>query len=296
MQITGGWAPRLALTAGLLWAGFCEAQAWLPSAGSGDVGVAYTDTFDTKHYLFDGSEVDAGHIRYYSYGLAGEYSPTDRLMLNASVPVVRSIYMGAFPHPTSVDDGTYHTTYTDLRTEVHYQLLLNPVALAPYIAYVVPLHHYETLGHAAPGRGLHETWLGTGVGKSLDEWIPRTFVQARFTYAIVQKVGGISHDKENIEAEVGYYITRDINVQGLFQWQKTLGGLALPVPRSSPQYWYHDRAGATAYTNLGVGASWSYSDRLAFSFSYLGAIEGKNGHKLGRAVTVALDYELGQQH
>ena len=290
----GGQAPWLVVTAGLLWATAGHAQAWLPSAGSGDVSVSYVDTFDTKHYLYDGSEVDAGHIRYYTYGLAGEYSPTDRLMVNASVPVVRSIYMGAFPHPTSVDDGTYHTTYTDLRAELHYQLLLNPLALAPYVAYVEPLHHYATLGHAAPGRGLHETWLGFAVGKSLDDWIPKTFVQARFTYAVVQKVQGISHDKENIEAEVGYFITRYFNVQGLFQWQKTLGGIPLPVPRSDPLYWYHDILGAGAYTNLGVGASWEYSDRLGLSFAYIGAIEGKNGHKLGRAVSVSVQYQLGQ--
>ena len=295
MHYKGGrGAPWLALTPGLLCAGICHAQAWMPAAGSSDFSASYTDSFDTKHYLFDGSEIDAGHIRYYTYGLAGSYSPTDRLMLNASVPVIRSIYMGAFPHPTSVDDGTYHTTYTDLRTEAHYQLLLDPVALAPYVAYVLPMHHYATLGHASPGRGLHETWLGMGMGKSLDEWIPRTYVQARFTYAIVQKVQDISHDKENIEAEIGYYVTRDVNVQALYQWQKTLGGIGLPVPRSSPLYWYHDILGASAYTNLGAGVTWAYSDSVGLSFSYLASIEGKNGHKLGRAVSFALSYGFGQ--
>jgi hypothetical protein len=293
VRITGR-ALRLAFSAGLVWTGTAHAQAWLPAGGSGDVSASYTDTFDTKHYLFDGSQVDAGHIRYYTYNLAGEYSPTDRLMLNASVPVVRSIYMGAFPHPTSVDDGTYHTTYTDLRAEAHYQWLLNPLAVAPYVAYTVPLHHYETLGHAAPGRGLHETWLGVAAGKSLDKWIKGTFVDARFTYAIVQKVHGISHDKENIEAEVGHFLTPELSVQALFQWQKTLGGIPLPVKRSDQLYWYHDILGASAYTNLGVGASWSYSDSLSFFSSYVGSIEGKNGHKLGRAVSVGLDYQLGQ--
>ena len=90
-----------------------------------NIGAHVRGAFDaTGELVGPHHQVDAGHIRYYTYELAGAYSPTDRLMVNASVPVIRSIYIGAFPHPTSVDDGTYHTTYTDLRTELHYQLLL----------------------------------------------------------------------------------------------------------------------------------------------------------------------------
>ena len=152
----GGRAPWLALTAGWLWAGVGQAQAWLPSAGSGDVSVAYVDSWYTKHWTSSGGTVDAGHIRAFTYALGAEYSPTDRWMFSASLPLIESEYHGAHPHPTEVDDGAYHATFTDLRTEAHYQWLLEPFAIAPYVAYLFPVRNYETLGHAAPGRGLDD--------------------------------------------------------------------------------------------------------------------------------------------
>ena len=283
-------ARRWALAAGLLWATTGHAQAWLPEAGNYSFAVSYTDTFDTKHYLPNGKELDAGHMRLYTYGFAAAYSPTDRLMLNATLPLVSSEYHGSKPHPTSVDDGDYHTTFTDLRLEAHYQLLFDPVALAPYVAYVYPTHDYETLGHAAPGRGLTETWLGVAVGKSLDQWIPRTYTQARFTYAFVEEVAGVSHNKENIDFDLGYYINPDFSVQALARWQHTIGGIDVPIPPSNPLFPYHDRLAADDFTNAGVAGSWYYSDRVTLSLAYMEGISGTNGHKLGRSFSIACSY------
>ena len=296
MSFTGGRALGLALTALLLGVSVARAQAWLPSAGSASTSVSYTDSWYTKHYTSTGSVVDAGHIRVFTYGFAAEYSPTDRLMVNASLPLVESEYHGAFPHPTKVDDGSYHATVTDLRTELHYQLLLEPLALSPYVAYVLPTHHYETLGHAAPGRGLHETWLGLSVGKSLDQWIPRAYVEARLTYAIVQKVQDISHDKENFDFAVGYFMTPELSAQAYVHWQTTLGGIPVPIPKSKPLFPYHDQLGADGFTNFGVASTWSYSDRSAFTFAYLTGIRGVNGHKIDSSFSFAYSYDLGRNH
>ena len=292
MPATRRLAPRFALIAGLLWAGAGQTQAWLPEAEETSFAASYTDTFDTKHYTATGQAVDAGHMRFYTYGLAAAYSPTNRFMLNASLPFIRSEYHGPDPHPTTVDDGDYHSTFTDLRIGAHYQLMLEPIAIAPYIAYSFPTHTYSTLGHAAPGRGLDETWLGVAAGKSLDKWIPRTYIQARFTYAIVQHVQGISHDKENIEGDVGYYITPYLSVQGLIHWQKTLGGIVFygPPQQSDPLFPYHDQLIAESFTNAGLGTSWEYSDHSTWSLGYMTSIKGTNGHQLGRAVTLVYSY------
>ena len=281
-------AARLALTAELVWAAAAHSQAWLPEAGTTSFGVSYTDTFDKKHFNSHGDEVDAGHIRIYTYGFAAAYSPTDRFMLSATLPLISTEYHGSKPHPTEVDDSNYHSTFTDLRVEAHYQLSLEPVALAPYIAYVYPTHDYETLGHAAPGRGLTETWLGIAAGKSLDAWIPRTYIQSRFTYAIVEKVAGISHDKENIDLDVGYYVTPDVSLQALVHWQKTLGGIDIPPPPAL--FRYHDRLAADDFTNAGVSGSWYYSDRSTFSLGYMHGLSGRNGHELGNSFTIAYSY------
>jgi hypothetical protein len=293
---TGGRALRLALTAGLLCAGLAHAQSWLPSAGSKDVTLAYVDTWVTKHYLSDGSEVDAGHIRTFSYLVGADYSPTDRWMLSASLPLIESEYHGSSPHPTEVDDGRYHATITDLRVEAHYQWLLQPLAIAPYVAYVLPTHDYETLGHAAPGRGLDETWVGVAIGKTLDRWIPRTYIDTRFTYAFVQAVQHISHDKENVEVNVGYFFTPYLSAQGMWHWQQTLGGIQLPVPKTNPLFYYHDQLGAANYTSVGGSIAWSYSDRSQFSFSYLTDLMGRNGHKVDDSWTFSYNYQFGPRH
>jgi hypothetical protein len=298
MRNTGGRVPWVALVAGLLWAGIGHAQAWLSAAGSGDVSLSYVDTWTTKHYLTRGETVDVGHIRTFTYGVGGDYSPTDKLQFTAYLPLVESGYHGASPHPTEVDNGAYHATITDLRTEMHYQLALNPIAIAPYVAFVLPLHNYETLGHAAPGRGLDETWVGVAVGKSLDQWISRTYVDARFTYAFVQAVQHISHDKENIEAELGHFFTPYLSVQGFWHWQETLSGIELsvpPTPLQSQLFRYHDQLGRACYTAVGASSTWEYSDHSSFSFSYSTDLMGRNGHKVDSAYVVSYLYQFGQR-
>jgi hypothetical protein len=39
-----------------------RAQAWLPTRGTLDTTVSFTDVLNKKHYLPDGSEFDAGTI------------------------------------------------------------------------------------------------------------------------------------------------------------------------------------------------------------------------------------------
>jgi hypothetical protein len=280
------------LTAGLLWAGVGHAQAWLPDGGSADVSLAYIDTWVTKHYTSSGNAVDVGHIRSFAYSVAGDYSPTDRLMFTAALPLVESAYHGAYPHPSPTDDGSYHGTITDLRAEAHYQLFFEPVAIAPYVAFVQPTHTYYTFGHAAPGRGLQETWVGVAAGGTLDKWIPRTYLQARFTYAFVQAVQHISHDKENVEVDAGYFFTPAFSLQGFWNWQQTLGGVELPVPQNKPLFVYHDQLARANFTAVGLTADWLYSRQSGFSFTWSTDLMGRNGHKVDSAYAVAYDYKF----
>lgn len=293
MRTNGGWVRRLAFSAAALWATAGHAQAWLPDGGTTSFGLAYSNAFYKLHYLPDGHTVDVGHTRTYTYEFAAAYSPTDYWMFNATLPVIRSAYHGCCAHPanlTSADDGDYHTTLTDLRLEAHYQLLQEPVALAPYVAWVHPTHDYQTLGHAAPGRDLDEVWAGLGIGKSLDQWIPRTYVQARLTYAWVQEVAGVSHNRENVDFDLGYYVNTKVAVQALVNWQKTLGGVDVPMKRDNPLFPYHDQLAADGHTNLGAAVSWFYSDRSTWSLAYSQGVQGTNGHKLANQFTLAYTY------
>lgn len=267
-----------------------EAQAWLPPGGSSGISLEFNHTYNKKHYDSHGDEVDAGHTRTLSEYLSATYSPSDRWLLVAGIPYVKARYRGDHPHPDEIDNGDYHGTLTDLRLEAHYQAINGPFALAPYVALVTPVTDYETLGHAAPGRGLNELWIGTYLGRSLDEWIPRTYVQGRVNYAFVEQVAGVKHDRINIDAEIGYFFTPALSVSIVGQWQDTDGGIGVPVPPTDPLFPYHDQLAATRFFNVATSIAWSINDRVHTYVMYGTAIHGMNAHKLDQGVSIGLSY------
>ena len=225
---------------------------------------SYTDTLDKKHTGANGHEVDVGHIRTFNYGFAAAYSPTDRLMFAASLPLVRSRYYGPDPHPTTTDNGEYHSTFTDLRTEVHYQLLLNDVwALAPYAAYVLPTHTYAVLGHAAPGRGLDELWLGLSAGSEPGQ-VDTAHVRQRNVH-LRRGRARAGHLARQGEHRRQRGVVRDSQRQraGVRELAEDARWPEFTVPPSpaNPLFPYHDQLAAAGYTNVGIGGSWDYSDR-----------------------------------
>jgi hypothetical protein len=270
------------------------AQAWLPREGSLGFSLDYTNVLNKHHYNSRGERDDIGHTRTHSAYLSGSYSPSDRWMLFAGLPYVRTSYEGDFAHfGSEVDDHGFHDAVTDLRLEVHYQAIDGPFALAPFAAVVIPVTDYETMGHAAPGRGLYEGWIGTYIGASLDEWLPRTYVQLRLNYAFVEKVAGISHDRINADAEIGYFINPALSVRLVGMWQDTDGGIGVPIPRSHPLYHYHDQLAATRYFNLGGGVAWSISERVHTYLFYSSAIRGRNAHMVDQSVSVGVNFIIG---
>jgi hypothetical protein len=283
---------RVLLAVAALWPVALQAQAWLPEQGTFGVSLLYSDIFDTEHYLPNGDEIDVGHMRSQSLGMIVSYSPSDRVSLSAGLPYVRSEYHGDHPHPTYVDNGDYHGFFTDLHVEAHYQLLLDPVAFAPYIALVQPTHNYPSLGHAAPGRNLQEKWLGFFVGRSLDLWIPRTYVQGRYSFAFVQPVAGIGHDRSNVDLEVGYFVRPVWSIRALLYWQHTHGGINVPIPQSNPLYPYHDQLAADAFLNAGVGTAFHTRLGVDWFAVFNTSLAGKNGHKLGRGTNLGFAYSF----
>jgi hypothetical protein len=268
----------------------CLAQAWLPEKGDFSLGLNYVNALSKKHYLPDGSEIDVGHTRVQTVALSASYALSDRINLMASLPWVQTRYAGDHPHPGEIDNGHSHSTITDLYLSAHYQLALEPVAIAPYVAAVIPTHDYETLGHAAPGRGLNEYWIGFYGGKSLHQWIPQTYIQVSYNYAVVERVAGISHDRSNADLEVGHFLNRRVSIRALVAWQKTHGGIDVPIPPSDPLFPYHDQLGAEGHLNVGAGLSWAANSQLGVDISYLQSIRGENGHKLDPGISLGISY------
>ena len=277
------------------------AQSWLPEQGSASFSMAYSGTLNKKHYDSEGTEGDFGHTRSEIWTIGGSYSPTDKVMLEASIPYVNARYKGDFPHPPAlagdIDDGTWHGYLTDLLVTAHYQVSQGPIAFAPYVGLVVPLQDYPTLGHSAPGRGLNETWLGFYTATSLNQWIPRTYVELRGNYAWVEKLVDISHDRTNATLEVGYYFNPAVSARLFWARQWTHGGIDLPYTPDKPNFAtifpHHDQLADDEFINVGGGFSWMMNERIELFGLYTESIAGWNSHKVDQRVTLGMSYGTG---
>jgi hypothetical protein len=173
--------------------GLASAQAWLPDQGAFNTSFVFNDVLNKEHWLPNGDTLDVGHTRSQTYAFLANYGVTDKVMISGSLPYIVTKFWDERGRPShggapgfGVDDGDEHGAFTDLRVGVHYQLLEQPFALAPFVAYVTPVSDYYTRGHAAQGRGLNEFIVGFGAGKSLDQWLPRTYTQMRYSYGFVR--------------------------------------------------------------------------------------------------------------
>lgn len=271
------------------------AQAWLPTKGELDLGLIYTNILNQKHYLPSGKELDVGSTRSETFTVRFLYGLTDRLTLSGGLPYVKSAYSGNFPHPGHADDGHENKSLADWRLGLHYQVTEGPIAFAPYVQFSAPIKDYETLGHAATGRGLEELWLGFFAGRNLDNWIPLAYAQFRYNYAFVEKVAGVKHDRSNIDLELGYRVTPQWTVRGFMLYQDTYGGIDVPIPSSDPLFPHHDQLAAEDFTQLGIGGSWGPSLRNTFYLLYAQSIRGRNGHKVDQNVTVGWTWSFVPQ-
>jgi hypothetical protein len=297
MRRATAWACRLApqvVLAGLVLTQTAHAQAWLPTRGTFDTSVVYTSILNKKHYDYTGTQSDVGHTRLQSVALKFSYGLTDRLTLTGGIPFVRAKYYGAFRHPTEIDDGDYHSSFTDWRLGLHFQVSDGPIAFAPFVQYGSPIVNYETLGHAAHGRGLNELALGFFAGKNLDAVLPGTYVQLRYGYSFVEKVAGISHDRSNIDAEVGHFLTPRLSLRAMVSWQETYGGLPLPVPPSNPLYPHHDQLGAEGFVTVGTGAAFSMTPATDLYCTFSKSVKGVSGHKLDQSVSLGWSHRFGR--
>jgi len=282
-----------------------QGQAWLPPKGTFSYSIDYTDILNKKHYETNGDEIDVGHTDNQVLALSASYSPTDRISINASLPWVRTRHRDDDPtepdsHDTEIDDGSWHSTITDLQFTVNYQLVTGAFGLAPYVGAVIPTHDYTTYGHSAPGRGLNEYWVGTYAAMSLNEWIPRTYVQLRGNYAFVEEVVDVAHDRINAVLEIGYFPTPAWNVRVIYSQQWTNGGINVPVNQDLPNYEelveHHDQLVAEEFIAVGGGATWVINERVSVYAFYMQHIEGSNAHKVDHRVSTGVSYGLGGHH
>lgn len=296
MRARGARKPfivSLAAVAAVSLAPAALAQAWLPSKGSVGVSLDHTYTLNKKHFTSTGDEIDAGHTQTHVLVAGMSWSPADRVMFKIGLPLVQTKYDGDFPHPGEIDNGRTHRKVTDFQASFHYQLVDGPFALAPFMGLNIPVQDYTTLGHASPGRGLNEFTVGFFAAQSLHEWIPRSYVQMRYSYAFVEEVAGVSHDRSNVDLEVGYFLSPDWSLRLLGSWQDTYGGVQIPIPPSNPLFPFHDQLAEDDHLDAGGGIAWQVTDRIAVHTLYMHGLKGQNSHKVDTRIALGFSYELG---
>ena len=296
-----------------------SAQAWLAEKGETTVSMTFQNIAVKDHY-FTTERFDFGAIESNSLLVEASYAVSRRLAIDFGLPYVSSKYDGAYPHDPgvvgksepSIDVGGYHGTVQDLRFTVQYNLMSGRVAVTPFVGTIVPTHDYTVYAHTAVGRRLRELAVGTSVGKVLDEVVPGAFVQARYSYSFVQKLLDISHDRSNLDLEVGYFINPTLRLFALGSAQLTHGGVdftfdSIIAPDGhvlsqasesgevlfGPEYEYnHDRIDRQNYLNVGGGAAVSLTDSIDLFGSFVKMVAVRNGHAVNRGITLGVSWTV----
>ena len=269
-------------------------QAWLPPKNTGTVSIAYRHLYNHDHLYPTGKRYDAGQNRQHILLMDLDYGVTRRLALNLGIPLAFGKHVGADTHfdPTLqyIDDGKYHGGFRDFRLGLRYSLVrFGPVVITPFIEGIIPSHHYATFGNAATGRDLREFLVGTYLGRDLEEVLPNAYFQTRLSYAFVERVLGMYHDRTNIDAELGYQLTNRVAVSGIVSFQKTLGGLYSKGRWTLEQKRHHDQLVRSDTLHWGGGVSLVVNRTTSIYATLLTMAWGKNSAALSHGFTVGIN-------
>ena len=274
----------------LLGAAPAWAQAWLGSQGEVTTSFVFSRQFVDEHDL-NGLRDKNSDIFTNSMLADVTFSVRDNLAVTVAIPIVSSKFVtaGTPPHPTIQDNGSYHTTATDLRFDLRYNVFnRRNLVITPFIGSVTPSHKYEYFAHAAPGRRVNELQIGTYVGTTLDGLLPGMFVQGRYGFGIQETFLDISHNRSQFSGEMGYFATPDIRVFGMVSGQVTHGGVDLtPTSRlvwPAEKWQNHDRIINEEFTTVGAGVGWTVNDVLDVFGSYTTMVQAHNTHVLKRGL------------
>jgi hypothetical protein len=259
------------------------AQAWLPARGEGSISLSYLDLFTSDHLLSSGKPQNRGPTRLSTITAGVLYGISDRLAVSEEIPYIASKFTltsGLAPNAhdleATIDDGRYHGTYQDFRSAVRYNAVQRPLMFTPFFEVVIPSHRYETFGHSAPGKDLREFRVGANIGRLLNPILPRGYFDLRYGYSFVQRLAGMTLDRNNVDLELGYFLTPRIAVRAFGSVQKTLGGVESLVPPDSALFPIHDRLERGHYSRIGGGASFALRRNLDLYFFVVSTLSGKN--------------------
>lgn len=273
-----------------------QAQAWLPMKGEGQVTITYENLYVKYHFDYTGKKFDGGPIRTNTVVSTFEYGITDKLTLDSQLTHVTSKYegfVGPVPHGPP-DTGIYHPTFQDALVGVRYNVMSRHLFVTPFVAAVIPTHHYETRGHSAVGRDLRELQVGVNVGRDLEEIIPRTYFQARYSYAFVQNVDQFGLNRSNVDWEFGYYAKPRVSLRVTGAWQYTYSGIRYPLDQNIPDFHdLHDRAAKSGFVRFGGGLTVTLAKNFDLHADVGNTFRGYTTHK-ARGLSLGISWRFSR--
>jgi len=273
-----------------------HAQAWLPLSGEGQITITYENLYVRDHFDYTGKRFDAGPIRTNTVVTTFEYGLTNKLTLDSQITHVTSKYegfVGPVPHGPP-DTGFYHPTFQDARIGIRYNVFSRQLIVTAFIAIVIPTHHYETRGHTAVGRNVRELQFGVNVGRDLEDILPRTYVEGRYSYTIAQHVEQLNLNRSNADWEFGYYVTPRFSLRFTGAWQHSYGGIRIPLDSAMPDYHeLHDRAAKSNFIRFGGGLSFSLTKSLDLHADFVNTARGTNTHA-ARGMSLGISWRFSR--
>jgi len=290
----GFWFAALLIT-GVSYERAAGAQAWVDPAGSLSTSVDYefspsSAVVETPDRSFDGEPITAHMI-----SLGAEYVPIDRLGLQVSLPLLAVKYGGdgmPFPQHGSYDDGSFHTTLTDVRLNARYELLRDIIAFTPQIGVSVPVKKYEHVGFANAGRGLKQLHMGASIGRTLEPVVPNLFFQAQYEFSLVEKFDDTAtpeqaavtktfgQNRSDVSFLVGYFLLGgDLTIDLGLNWRIAHGGMTfedLPNDPMATLYIYHDPLLKEEFLLVGGDVGYNITDRLSINATTRLFVRGSN--------------------
>jgi hypothetical protein len=271
-----------------------HAQAWVGDKGALDFSLDYNLGISDKVIQDKGPDFTSAGTTAHQFTLGAEYAPVDHLAVNVGLPLVLLRYSGTlnmYPHPGggSYDDGNTHTTLTDLRAGVRYQVLDEPIALAPHIAVTIPVANYETVGNTVAGRHLKALHLGLGIGHVFGE---ATYVHLLYEFSLVERYDRTAVTKtfgqkrSDFAATIGHKLLDqrlDIHIDA--NGRVTHGGvnfseINFAAPPTDPATFdvaqFHDAILAESIYLVGGGVGYQLNNNLGVSLSGRLFVAGAN--------------------
>lgn len=277
-------------------------QAWLSAKDEGTVSLLYQYGFDRYHAMSQGEAVDRGHMRLQALMLDVDYSLTDKLAVRIAAPFIMGSYHGAEPHllvrgrkdtVVALDDSRYHGGLQDVRFDVRYNVSRRRLMVTPFFLFSAPSHGYPTLGHAAIGTNQREFRLGVNVGRQLNPWLPRAYVQGRYAFGVVQEVAHVAPKRSYAEFQFGYVLSRRVTAQASTVWTHSHNGIRFidglfPGNLTEEQYLNHDRISRVSLLDLGASLSYSINRKTNLFAGWGHSIAGANTHLRAAVLTMGV--------